>query len=178
MWKLQVWFFHTLNLGSLNIPWLVIVPHLLVRVFNRNRDPTHPSNPSNPTWEPANLTPVMVGGGSPPPEPENSESVGKFSPQNMKKPDRTAIWSIFRRNFLDSTRSQLDPWNLRRIWRDLTRSSKISPNLVRFGQIWQKSDENIIEILPLTCQILADFEISNSDRTDRHPLKVGSVRSD
>ena len=104
-----------------------------------------------------------------------------------QKPEETRPnrWkSNFRWNFLDSTRSQpflarsqLDPWNLHRIWWDLAKSGEIlpSPAITQW-----KSSENIIDflpILPLTGRILADFEISNSDRSDRHPLKVRSTRS-
>ena len=59
---------------------------------NRNRDSTHPPNPSDPAQEPADPLLVTVSGGSSPPEPENDGSVGEFSPQNPKKPDRTEIW--------------------------------------------------------------------------------------
>ena len=52
-------------------------------------DPT--PNPSDPAREPADLTSMMVSGGSPPSELENGGSVGGFSPQNPKKPDRTEI---------------------------------------------------------------------------------------
>ena len=41
------------------------------------------------------------------------------SPQNPKKPESTELYSIFRRDFLDPARFQLDPWNLHRIWRHL-----------------------------------------------------------
>ena len=49
---------------------------------------THP-NPSDPAWRPADLTPVMVGGGSRPSELENGGSIGEFSLQNPKIPDQT-----------------------------------------------------------------------------------------
>ena len=51
--------------------------------------PDPPSQPSDPAGEPTDLTPVTVGGGSPPLEFENRGSVGGFSPKNPKKPDRT-----------------------------------------------------------------------------------------
>ena len=93
--------------------------------------------------------------------------------------------SISRRSYLHPARSQsfpaisqLDPWNLHWIWRDLTRSGEISPNLMRFRRIRRKSGENITEISPLNRLILGDFQISTSDRTDRRPLKVRSARSD
>ena len=59
---------------------------------NKNRDPTHPPNPSDLAREPVDPTLMTVGSGSPPLEPENSGSVGGFSPQNPKKPDWTEIW--------------------------------------------------------------------------------------
>ena len=43
----------------------------------------------------------------------------RSSPQNLKKPEPTELYSIFRRDFLNPTRFQLDPWNLHRIWQDL-----------------------------------------------------------
>ena len=49
--------------------------------------PTHPI-PSDPTRRPANPTPVKVSGRSRPLEPENGGSVGGFSLQNPKIPDR------------------------------------------------------------------------------------------
>ena len=49
---------------------------------------------------------------------------------------------------------------------------------MRFRRIRRKSGENITEISPLNRLILGDFQISNSDRTDRRPLKVRSARSD
>ena len=63
-----------------------------VGVSNRNQDPTHPPNPSDPAREPADPTSMTVDDGSLPPEPKNDGSVGGFSPQNPKKPDRTEIW--------------------------------------------------------------------------------------
>ena len=57
-----------------------------VGVSNRNQDPTHPPNPSDPAREPADPTSMTVGDGSLPPEPKNDGSVGGFSPQNPKKP--------------------------------------------------------------------------------------------
>lgn len=83
---------------------------------------------------------MTVGDESPPPEPVNDGSVGRFSLPNLKKPNRS---EIIRWNFVDlarshpfPARSQLDPWNLHQIWRDLTGSREISSNLVRFHQIW------------------------------------------
>ena len=43
----------------------------------------------------------------------------RSSPQNLKKPEPTELYSIFRLYFLNPARFQLDPWNLHRIWRDL-----------------------------------------------------------
>ena len=60
-------------------------------VSNSNRDSTHLANLSDLAQESADPMLVMVGSGSPPPEPENYESVGGFSPQNLKKPDQTEI---------------------------------------------------------------------------------------
>ena len=76
-------------------------------VSNRNRDPTHPPNPSDSAREPADSTPMMVGGGSLPLEPENSGSVGEFSPQNLKKPDRTKIWPSLSLTICSSLMSSL-----------------------------------------------------------------------
>ena len=59
----------------------------LIGVSNKIRDPNHPPNP----FDSADLTPVMVGGGSSPPKFKNGESVDRLSPQNPKKPDRTKI---------------------------------------------------------------------------------------
>ena len=53
--------------------------------------PTRP-NQSDLARQPSDPTPVTVGGGSRPLEPENGGSVGGFSLQNPKKPDRTEIW--------------------------------------------------------------------------------------
>ena len=128
-----------------------------VRVSKQNCNPTHLPNPLDPAQEPADPTLVTVGSGSPPLELKNGKSVGRFSPQNSKKPDQIEIWSISRRSFLDPTRSQpflarsqLDPWNLHWIWQDLTRSGETSPNLVRFLQIQQKYHRNF-----------ADFDVNS-----------------
>ena len=43
----------------------------------------------------------------------------RSSPRNLKKPEPTELYSIFRLYFLNPARFQLDPWNLHRIWRDL-----------------------------------------------------------
>ena len=102
-------------------------------VSNKNRDLTHPPNPFNPVQESTNPTLVMVSR-SPPPEPKNDRSVGVFSSQNSKKPDRIEIWSISQRSFLDPARSQLDPWNLHRIWQDLAESVEILSNSTKIQQ--------------------------------------------
>ena len=43
----------------------------------------------------------------------------RSSPQKLKKPELTELYSIFRRDFLNPARFQLDSWNLHQIWRDL-----------------------------------------------------------
>ena len=79
-------------------------------------------------------------------------------------------------------RSQLYPWNLHRIWRDITRFGETlaEPNVILTNskKIRWKSGENITEISPLKCRILADFQISNSNRIDRPALNVWSAWSD
>ena len=83
---------------------------------------------------------------------------GRFSlgssPQNPKKPESTELYSIFRWDFLDPARFQLDPWNLHRIWRHLVVYAQIQlqsngffsnkarsvENMMRFAQIWRNSD--------------------------------------
>ena len=55
-------------------PWLPL-DLWLVGVSNQTRYPTHPSNPVDPAREPADPTPVTVGGGSPIPKSESGGSV-------------------------------------------------------------------------------------------------------
>ena len=50
---------------------------------------------------------VTFSGGSPPPEPKNGESVGEFSPQSLKKPDRTKIWPSLNLTICSSLMSTL-----------------------------------------------------------------------
>ena len=90
--------------------------------------PTHPI-PSDPARRPANPTPVKVSGKSRPLEPENGGSVGGFSLQNPKIPDRIEnsaflgeVFQIHVRSQPFPMSSQLDPWSLHRIWRDLSQT--------------------------------------------------------
>ena len=73
--------------------------------------PTH-TNPSDLARQLADPTSVTIGGRSWPPKPKNGESVGRFSLQNPKIPDRTEISAFPVEVFLDLARSQLDPGNL------------------------------------------------------------------
>ena len=126
----------------------VLAWDIKVGVSNRNWDS---SNPSDPTRESANLMPMTVRGRFPPLEPVNGKSVGRFSPQNSKKPNRTEIWSIIRQRFLElersqpfPARSQIDPWNHHQIWRDLFIYAQIQLQFSGFcsnkAQIWWKYD--------------------------------------
>ena len=60
-----------------------------VGLSTENRYPTHPKKPSDPAREPADSTPVTVGGGSSPPKPVTGGSVGGFSLPKSEKPEPT-----------------------------------------------------------------------------------------
>ena len=79
-----------------------------VGVSNSTNDPTHPQPDYSGSRQRVFLSKIWFGRFS-------LES----SPQNPKKPEPTKIHNIFRQNFLDSVKSQLNPWNLHRIWWDL-----------------------------------------------------------
>ena len=65
--------------------WFLLWPKL--GVSNKTVTRSTCLNPSDLTRQPADLTPVTIGSGSRPPEPENGGSIGGFSLQNPKKPD-------------------------------------------------------------------------------------------
>ena len=154
---------------------------ILSRGVQQNRDPTNPPKPvrSGPTTV----------------RPDAGDGRRRISASRTRK--RRVGWRVFSpkpeetrpnrdlsisgRSFLDPARSQpfparsqLDPWNLHWIWRDLAESDEISTNSKKI----QENITKISPISPLNRRILADFQISNSDRTDRRPLKVRSARSD
>ena len=60
---------------------------LRVGLSTENRYPTHPKKPFDLAREPADSTPVTIGGGSPPPEPVTGGLVGGFSLPKSEKPE-------------------------------------------------------------------------------------------
>ena len=135
--------------------------------------PTYP-NPSDLTRQLADLTLVMVGRGSRPSEPKNGESASGFSLQNRRNSTKPR-YEHFAAKFFRSGEISAISIEI------LARSMEFSLDLARSRRIWwdfNKSSENITEISPLNRRILVDFQIFNSNRTDCHPLKVGSAQSD
>ena len=61
--------------NTLNNVALIPTQYMGVGVSNQIRYPTHPPNPADPDREPADPTPVTVGGGSPIPKSESGGSV-------------------------------------------------------------------------------------------------------
>ena len=132
----------------------------MLGLSTENQYPTHPAI----TVQSSQPNSGDIGNRSLPLEPINSGSVGKFSPPNPKKPDRTDIKEHFLAKFFRfgeiSTRSLKSPPNLVRshwIWQDLIESGEISSNLANFRRYSGKNITEIFLISLLTRRILADF---------------------
>ena len=73
-------------------------------VFTTTREPTHSPKPPGLIRKPGDLTPVMVGDGSPPPKTDLGGSDGGFSSSKPNIPDLTDKTHERRLEFLDPFR--------------------------------------------------------------------------